>query len=212
MDRAIEIRKRKVKTLLFDLDNTIYPQSCGLLNEIGRRIRLYIKQLFNISEEQANKLATDYRWKYGSSLMGLVYIEKIDPVAYRDFVYDIEYEKFISKDRKIIDLMNKLPQEKIIYTNASRKHAEAVLNIMGISNAFKMIVPVEDVYFYAKPTPQSFREMLIKTKIHPSEAIFLDDQPANIITGKSFGIGTILIGAEHKEADLCINELTDLQA
>ena len=33
---------KTLRCALFDLDNTLYPKSCGLMQEIGDRINLYM--------------------------------------------------------------------------------------------------------------------------------------------------------------------------
>ena len=44
--------KENLKYALFDLDNTLYPHSCGLWNEIGNRINLYMIERLQMDPQE----------------------------------------------------------------------------------------------------------------------------------------------------------------
>jgi putative hydrolase of the HAD superfamily len=45
-----------VETWIFDLDNTLYPASCLLFEQIQRRMNEYICQRLSVSPEEAAEL------------------------------------------------------------------------------------------------------------------------------------------------------------
>jgi len=42
----------EIKTIIFDLDNTLYPEEVGLLREVDSRISDFILKKFNIKKEK----------------------------------------------------------------------------------------------------------------------------------------------------------------
>ena len=61
-----------VKTILFDLDDTLYPSDCGLWDVLSERMSIYMRERLNIPEEQIHPLRMQYYSEYGTTLKGLV--------------------------------------------------------------------------------------------------------------------------------------------
>lgn len=196
---------------LFDLDETIYPKECNLLKEVSSRIGKYIEHFLKINSSKADEIRIRYRDAYGSSLVGLMLHHGVNHNDYAKFVYDIDYDNYISYNPLLYDMIKSIKARKIIYTNASRIHAEQVLNHLGINALFERIISAEDVYFYTKPQLQSYREMLRITDIDVKNSIFFDDQIKNLESAKKFGITTALVGGKDPKADFSINSVTDFR-
>lgn len=45
-----------ITTILFDMDNTLYPESSGLAEEMNRRINLFVADHLNTDYESAERL------------------------------------------------------------------------------------------------------------------------------------------------------------
>lgn len=211
MKRIIKLNPN-INTLLFDLDDTLYPRGSGLMKKIGEQIRAYSMYKFGLNVEQADALRLNYKEKYGSSLVGYVHIEKVDPEEYREFVYNIDYSQYIKPDKCVAAMFAELDYRKIIYTNGARCHAFSVLAALGVD--FKLVdqvVAIEDAGFYAKPMPESYSAMIKLTGITPEESAFLDDQERNLLAAKVFGIGgTVLVGGESDKVSFCIDNICEL--
>lgn len=185
---------RAIKTLLFDLDETIYPSRIGLLREVGRRIGEYIQMKFAVPHEEAEKIRIAYKDEFGSTLQGLYRKDNINPSDYTDFVYNIDYASFLTENKRLYEVLAKLPQNKIIYTNGAKVHAYAVLKEMGIPvDIFKSVISIEDTEYYAKPNSQSYEIMIQKTGIIPEDSLFFDDQQRNIAAGEKHGIAGVVV-------------------
>lgn len=196
---------------LFDLDETIYPKKCGLLNEVSFRIGKYIEHFLKLSPQKADEIRIYYRDTYGSSLAGLMLHHNASHNDYAEFVYDIDYDSYISYNPILYNMLKNIKARKFIYTNASRIHADKVLNRLGVNGLFERIISIEDVYFYTKPQLQSYREMLRITNIDVKNSIFFDDQIKNLESAKRFGITTAFVGGKDPKADLSIDLLTDFR-
>ncbi|EFA75087.1 haloacid dehalogenase-like hydrolase [Heterostelium album PN500] len=70
--REETIPNHQIHTLLFDLDNTLYPKSCGLAAQVTRRITQYMSSKLNLPEEEVDKIRGHYYKTYGLTLKGLM--------------------------------------------------------------------------------------------------------------------------------------------
>lgn len=202
-----------VKTLLFDLDDTLYPRSCGLMKKIGEQIKHYTMEQFNLPAEDSDIMRKFYKDKYGASLVGYVHVDKVDPKDFEAFVYNIDYSEYLTPDDRLIRFFEDSAYQKIIYTNGARVHAESVLRAMGIPrDTLSHIIALEDTKYYAKPMPESYQRMFALTGIDPATTVFFDDQERNLIAAQQQGIaGTVLVGSEKSSSvTLCVDELAEL--
>ena len=61
-----------VETWIFDLDNTLYPASCRLFDQIDVRMGEFISNLFQVERTEARRIQKDKFYKYGTTLLGLM--------------------------------------------------------------------------------------------------------------------------------------------
>ena len=57
----------------------------------------------------------------------------------------------LKKDPGLNEQIQNLPGEKIIFTNGSRKHAERVIERLGVEKNFQKIFDIADCDFIPKP-------------------------------------------------------------
>lgn len=58
-------------TILFDLDDTLYPASTGLWPVLKERMNRYMIERLNIPEPDVPRMREDYFRRYGTTLRGL---------------------------------------------------------------------------------------------------------------------------------------------
>lgn len=190
-----------IETLVFDLDNTLYSPESGLLSTVSGRISNYISDRLGLNQTDADILRERYRSKYGITLTGLIHQHNIDPIDFDTFVYDINYTDKVKSDQHLKTLLNELPHEKIVYTNAGSRHAHTVLNRLGLADCFDNVIAIEDLNFQAKPTTSSFDSFIQLTSINPKSSLFFEDSSENLDTAKSFGFTTAMVGQSDYTAD-----------
>ena len=88
----------KITTILFDLDNTLYPPECGLWDVISQRISQFMLEKINIPEGQISTLRQHFRDNYGTTLQGLRENFSILDEDYMEFVHDIPLKQYIHPD------------------------------------------------------------------------------------------------------------------
>jgi putative hydrolase of the HAD superfamily len=182
-------------TLFFDLDATLYPPSNGLWDEIRIRIFQYMEEEIGLPEQEIPAIR-DHYWKtYGTTLEGLRIHHDVDPEDYLNFVHQISLDDYLSRDPELDDLLKDLPQDLWIFTNADRRHAEAVLKVLGIREHFNGIIDLLAMDFAVKPRPEAY-QIAQKTagETDPSRCILFDDLIPNLVGAKKQGFTTVLVG------------------
>ena len=87
-----------ISTILFDLDNTLYPASSGLMKGVDTRITEYVQNLLGLDLEAAQTLRKQYFTQYGTTLRGLECHHAVDPEDYLAYVHDLAIETFLASD------------------------------------------------------------------------------------------------------------------
>ena len=117
-----------VEAWVFDLDNTLYPADCKLFAQIDKRMGQFIADRLGLPLEQAQALREAYYYQHGTTLAGLVRLHGVAPHDFLDFVHDIDLGAVLPSPALAAALAS-LPGRKFIFTNGSRKHAEAALRV-----------------------------------------------------------------------------------
>ena len=130
------MRLRDVDCWVFDLDNTLYPASCRLFDQVDRRIGEYVQQLLKLDPVAARALQKQYFRDHRTTLNGLMIHHRIRPEDFLDFVHAIDLSP-VAEDRRLDAALDRLPGRKVIYTNGSVRHAENVMGKLGVAESLK---------------------------------------------------------------------------
>jgi putative hydrolase of the HAD superfamily len=182
-----------LKYILFDLDETLYPATSGLMPAIGERMRLYLEQRYNLTPEVAHELQKRYWLQYGTTLRGLIVEREIDPKEYLDFVHDVEVSQFIQPDTRLRQVLASIPYAKVIVTNADAPHAERVLTQLGIADQFARIFDIVFMEFECKPARGAYERVLRALDVRGDECVLIEDSPRNLPSARELGIRTVLL-------------------
>src|SRR5438552_15484721 len=68
-----------IETWIFDLDNTLYPASCRLFDQIHANMTRFIAERLDLSPEAALALQKTYFREHGTTLRGLMTVDRIGP-------------------------------------------------------------------------------------------------------------------------------------
>ncbi len=200
-----------IRAILFDLDNTLYPASSGIMQSIDRRIGEYVRQRLGLSEAEAAEIKRHYYTTYGTTLRGLQ--QHHGPVAtdeYLQFVHDIAIERYLQFDAELDAALTRLRVPKVIFTNSPREHAERVLSAMGLTHHFERIFDLRYFNFAAKPDPECYQHVLAQLGVEGTEALLLEDTPHNLGPAKALGMTTMLIcdaTSTCAEADYLVEDI-----
>src|ERR1700750_2628162 len=125
-----------VETWVFDLDNTLYPRHLNLWQQVDDRIRAYIADFLKVSPDEAFRLQKDYYKRYGTSIRGMMAEHGMDPDGYLAFVHKIDHSP-LEPNPALGAAIEQLPGRKLILTNGTRAHAEAVMRRLELHEPFE---------------------------------------------------------------------------
>jgi putative hydrolase of the HAD superfamily len=181
-----------VDTWVFDLDDTLYPRSIGLHNQMKRRVVLFIADHMKIDHAAAEAVHLDYYERYGATLQGLIDLHGVAPRAFLDFIHDIDLT-VLGRNEGLIAALRALPGRRIVFTNASRGHAVAALQAMGMSDLFDAIASIEDSDFVGKPHLSAFSGFLVTHGVDPRTSAMFEDRAGNLLVPHELGMKTVLV-------------------
>ncbi len=181
---------RNVREWIFDLDNTLYPPSSHLFDQIDRRMTAFIGELLGLPPEKARAVQKDYFHRYGTSLRGLMAEHGADPEAYLAAVHDVDYD-VLAPDPALKAALLRLPGRRIVYTNGTARHAEKVMARLGIAEAFSAIFDIRDADFWPKPHPAAYDALIAREGIDPSRAVLVEDSLKNLPPATALGMRTV---------------------
>jgi putative hydrolase of the HAD superfamily len=189
-------------TLFLDLDDTLYPTSSGLWEAIKGRIDLFLTERMGMPAQKAARLRQRYLAEYGTTLNGLVAEHKIDPQEYLAFVHDLPVEAMLQPDPGLKELLSRLPQRRVVLTNADRAHARRVLDRLGITSCIDSVIDILELGMVSKPQPQAYtRAMQLIGESRPDRCVLVDDRQENLVPAHHLGMVTVLVGPNKPQSN-----------
>lgn len=201
------------EAMFFDLDDTLYPSTSGIWQAIGDRMDSYIIEQLGIYPDKVKNLRESLFQEYGTTLRGLSALYGINEEEFLDYVHDVPLDRYLRRDVMLIETMSMYPERKLIFTNASRKHAESVLSALGLEGFFEEIIDILRITPYCKPLPEAFQKALVLSGVvDPGKCVVIDDSARNLKTASEMGFFTIQVGTEIRSpyADAAIVTVSDL--
>jgi putative hydrolase of the HAD superfamily len=180
---------RAVETWVFDLDNTLYPASCGLFPRVQERMNEYIRRLLDVSLDDAKALRARYFRDHGTTMHGLMAVHGIDPHEFMAFVHDVDLS-CVPANPELVAALGGLSGRKLIYTNGSVPHAENLLKHLGISDYFDDIFDIVASEFSPKPAMAPLCLFVERFGIRPASALMIEDMAKNLVPAAALGMTT----------------------
>jgi putative hydrolase of the HAD superfamily len=178
-----------VETWVFDLDNTLYPASCRLFEQVQARMNEYICLRLEVTLDEAAELRRRYFREHGTTMNGLMAVNRVDPHEFMAFVHDIDLS-VVPANPELVAVLDRLPGRKLIYTNGSVPHAENLLKHLGITRHFDEIFDIVASEFVPKPAMAPFRAFVRQYAIEPTTALMIEDMAKNLAPAAELGMTT----------------------
>jgi len=191
-----------VETWIFDLDNTLYPASCCLFDQVQLRMTEFICERLSVSPEEAAELRRSYFREHGTTLRGLMTNDAIDPHEFLTFVHDIDLAG-VPPDPALAAALRGLGGRKIVHTNGSVRHAQRLLDHLGLSDSFCGIVDIVAADFDPKPALPGYRLLLRRHAVAAPTALMIEDIARNLAPAAALGMTTAWVrnGLDWAAAD-----------
>ena len=190
-----------IDTWVFDLDNTLYPASCRLFDQIDVKMGNFVSKLLNIEYPQAKLRQKEMFYKYGTTLRGLMTEHGVTPDDFLDYVHDIDHSP-VPANRQLDAALHGLPGRKLIFTNGTVAHAEKVLARIGITHHFGDIFDIVHADFIPKPEMRPYTKFVARTGITPTTSAMFEDIARNLEAPHALGMTTVLVvSPENRDAE-----------
>jgi putative hydrolase of the HAD superfamily len=181
-----------VETWVFDLDNTLYPHHVNLWQQVDVRIRDYIANFLKLTHDEAFRLQKDLYRRYGTSLRGLMEEHGLEPDEYLEMVHDIDYSP-LAPNPALGAAIAQLPGRKLILTNGTRAHAEAVMARLEIRSGFEDIFDIAAADLEPKPRAVVYDRFFARHHVDPARAAIFEDLARNLEVPHARGMTTVLV-------------------
>jgi len=180
---------QEIETWIFDLDNTLYPASCRLFDQIHARMQSFIAQRLGLPLDAALAVQKAYFREHGTTMRGLMTVDKIDPHEFLAYVHDIDLA-CVPPNPLLAAALQALPGRKIVHTNGSVAHAERLLDHLDIAASFCGIIDIVAAGFEPKPALAGYRELLQRHAVDPHTALMIEDMAKNLVPAAALGMTT----------------------
>jgi len=182
----------QVETWVFDLDNTLYPHHLNLWQQVDERIRDYIVGFLNITRDEAFRLQKDYYRRYGTTMRGLMEEHGLQPDEFLEIVHQIDHSP-LTPDPALGAAIAALRGRKLILTNGTREHAEAVMRRLEIEQHFDDVFDIKAAALEPKPRPQVYERFLARHNVDPARSAIFEDLARNLEVPHALGMTTVLV-------------------
>ncbi len=209
----IIMKRSKIKHILFDLDNTIYPEDTGVLEKIDNRITEYLVKKLKKEFKEIDRLRVKYRNIYGTTLRGAEVEHNIERDDYLGFVHDIAVETILDANEDLQKMLERINIDKSIFTNSTLTHAKNVLRTLNVERFFENIFDLKFCDYQGKPNKCSYKKVLDYLGLSPGECIMIDDLDNNLKAAHALGMYTVLIGkGKESYIDFSIDNILKLES
>ncbi len=208
---------RHAEAWVFDLDNTLYSATFNLFAQIDDRMRAYIAEFLGVGLEEAYRLQKHYFREYGTSLRGLMHRHGMDPAPFLDFVHDIDVT-VLPPSPGLEASLARLPGRKLVFTNASTRHAERVMGRLGISHHFDAVFDIIEADYRPKPEPEIYNVLVQRHGLDAGKTVMVEDIARNLAPAAALGMTTVWIrndtehGTHGADGDFIDHVVDDLEA
>ena len=183
-----------VDTWVFDLDNTLYPHHL-LWQQVDDRIRSYVSEFLKVTHDEAFRVQKDYYKRYGTTMRGLMTEHGLNPDDYLDYVHQIDHSP-LTPNPALGHAIEQLPGRKLILTNGTTKHADAVLRQLQIHHHFEDVFDIIAAELEPKPSRVTYERFLARHAVDPAKAAMFEDLARNLEVPHALGMTTVLVVPE----------------
>ena len=192
----------KIKTIIFDIDSTLYTNETYVSHQSEVQLRRFAK-VRGISEEKARTMFDDYRSEWSkthggqkiseSNTFAALGIPIETTVAWRNEL--IEPADFLSRDEKLFEVLQTLKESYALLcvTNNPVSVGRKTLSALGVENCIETVIGL-DTFGKSKPAKEPFEEAARRTGAKIEECLSVGDRyDIDIALPLDMGMGGILV-------------------
>ncbi len=181
-----------IETWVFDLDNTLYPHHVNLWQQVDARIGEFVAAWLKVSPKEARRIQKDYYRRFGTTMRGMMTEHGVRADDFLAYVHQIDHSP-LEPNPIMGAAIAKLPGRKLILTNGSTDHADAVLARLGIGAHFEAVFDIIAAELEPKPAPQTYQKFLTQHQVDPARSAMFEDLARNLVIPHQLGMTTVLV-------------------
>jgi len=180
--------------LLFDLDETLYPSSCGLMRAVSARMTAFVAEYLGLSEPQAEQLRRELSRRYGTTLTGLMREYGLQAAErYLAYTHEVDVERLVPRDPALAPALRAIPLGKSVLTNSPLEHALRVLNHLGVRELFERVFDIRFNGFAGKPDAAVYGKVLAALGREAGEVLLIDNRLDYLLAFRELGGRVLLV-------------------
>ena len=181
-----------IDTWVFDLDNTLYPHHVNLWQQVDQRIGEFVSNWLKVSPEEARRIQKDYYRRYGTTMRGMMTEHGVHADDFLAYVHKIDHSP-LEPNLALGTAIAELPGRKLVLTNGSVDHVDAVLARLGIASHFEGVFDIIAAELTPKPAPETYQKFLALHAVDPTRATMFEDLSRNLVVPHDLGMTTVLV-------------------
>lgn len=218
--RLSDAKPMDIDTLIFDVDDTLYPVSSGFSDHRNSAVPQFMVDTLGFeSLAAATELRDEYFKTYHSSNKGLIVAEregklpegkhfrKDDLDAY--WADNLDFDKYLKPNEQLLEILEELSSaglKLVLFSNSTRRYLLKCCDALKIRCFFpdERIFTIDDVLPACKPEAAAFNKVLESVGSTAEKSVMFEDSLKNVRAAKAMGMWTVLIneGVEGGEATL----------
>jgi putative hydrolase of the HAD superfamily len=129
-------------------------------------------------------------------MRGLMTEHGMEPDDFLDFVHQIDHSP-LTPNAALGAAIEVLPGRKLILTNGTRRHADAVLARLELDRHFDDVFDIVAAELEPKPSPQTYDRFLKAHNVDAARTAMFEDLARNLVVPHALGMTTVLVVPEH---------------
>jgi len=184
-----------IEAVLVDLDETLYQAGDAIIRTVDRRITAFIAQHTGMPWRSADRLRVELWAEFGTTARGLNYLFDISERDVNRFAVDaVDPTRHVKPDPALAHHLGRIPTPLYVFTNATRRYAERVLETLGVRRHFRRIFAIEFSLYNPKPSPIYYERVARELALPPQCIALVDDTPPNLEPGLAMGMRCVCVG------------------
>lgn len=191
--------------ILFDMDNTLYPESSGLGPAMRNNMNAFTAKFLGVSLEEAARLRREHLTVYGTTLRWLQQCHGLKDIQwFMDEVHPKDIGSYIRYNPELVRMIEALPVRKSVLTNSPPEHAERTLKELRVQELFEHIFDITYNDFDGKPHESCFNKVLKTLGMEASRVLLIDDVPGYLVPFREMSGHILLVdeNGRHREQGL----------
>jgi putative hydrolase of the HAD superfamily len=128
-------------------------------------------------------------------MRGMMTEHGMNPDEYLAYVHHIDHSP-LEPNPTLGAAIEQLPGRKLILTNGTRAHADAVMRRLDIHMHFDDVFGINEANLEPKPLPQTYDRFLKIHGVDPARAAMFEDLARNLAVPHKLGMTTVLVVPE----------------